>query len=355
MAYPAKGKKSTGKDGAAFQTLKQAISTGDIGNLYIFYGEETYLRDYYLQALRKKLLPSGMEAFQYHVLEAKDCSVYRLRELTDTIPLFGGRTLIVVHDFDLFKGDAHTREHMESLLRDLPEYVCLVFLYDVIAYQPDNRLKLAKFVNERGAAVHFAQQGRSELVSWIIRHFRSAGHDVSRADALYLIDQCGELMTGLSSEIDKISAYAANKQISRADIDAVVIPQLNAKVFNMIRFLTAGNFDRACFQLSDLLRAQEDPIQILAALGWQIRRLYAAKLALTHRRDAGWLMKTCDIKYSDQAAQMLDSAQRFSLQWCRRAVLLCAEADRAMKSSPTGNQELLTDLLLALSVQTTSA
>ena len=71
MAYA----KKTSKVNEAFQKLKNDLAAGTAGNAYIFYGEETYLREYYLKELRKKLVPAGFEEFNYHTLEGKDLTV----------------------------------------------------------------------------------------------------------------------------------------------------------------------------------------------------------------------------------------------------------------------------------------
>ena len=42
-------------DSAAYQKLKKDIANGSIGRLYVFHGEETYLRDFYLGQMKKKL------------------------------------------------------------------------------------------------------------------------------------------------------------------------------------------------------------------------------------------------------------------------------------------------------------
>ena len=52
MAYA----KKTPKASEAFQKLKNDLAAGRAENAYIFYGEETYLREYYLKELRKKLI-----------------------------------------------------------------------------------------------------------------------------------------------------------------------------------------------------------------------------------------------------------------------------------------------------------
>ncbi len=37
-----------------YQKLKSDLSAGNIGQVYIFYGEESYLREYYLGEIKKK-------------------------------------------------------------------------------------------------------------------------------------------------------------------------------------------------------------------------------------------------------------------------------------------------------------
>ena len=48
-------------DTAGYQQMKKDLSAGNPGQLYIFHGEETYLRDHYLGRLKELLLSGGME------------------------------------------------------------------------------------------------------------------------------------------------------------------------------------------------------------------------------------------------------------------------------------------------------
>ena len=51
------------------------------------------------------------------------------------------------------------------------------------------------------------------------------------------------------------------------------------------------------------------------------------------------------------ALPILQSARRFSLSWCRRAVVRCGEADLAMKSTGDPGEEVLIDLLMELAAK----
>lgn len=332
-------------DDSAYRDLKKAIADRNVGNLYILHGEEVYLRDYYLGKMKAALLTGGLDDFNYHTIAAKDFSMYRLRELVDSMPMMSERTMVVVSDYDIYKGD---KEEMLDILSDLPDYICLVFIYDVIGYKADNRAKLAKLVKEKGHVVDFARQNQGDLTDWIARRFRALGHDISTEDARYLIFLCGDLMTGLISEIGKVGAYAKDRRVTRRDIDAVATPQLDAVVFQLTDAIAAGNFDEAFSVLGDLLHMQEAPIKLLAILGKQLRQLYTARLAIENNRGKDFIMELWGMRNSYPAEKLMRSARRFSLDWCRRAVIRCQETDLAMKSTGTDGAELLTGLLLEL-------
>lgn len=338
-------------DDSAYRELKREIAQGGIGNLYIFHGEEVYLREYYLGKMKERLLTGGLDDFNFHTLAAKDFSIHRLQELVDAMPMMSERTLVVVSDYDIYKGD---REAMGALLSDLPDYVCLVFVYDLIEYKADNRAKLARTVKELGKVVDFARQDQGDLTDWIARRFRALGRDISTEDARYLIFLCGDLMTGLISEIGKIGSYAREKRVTRRDIDAVATPLLDAVVFQLTDAIAAGDFDKAFSVLGDLLHMQEPPIKLLAVLGRQLRQLYTARLAIESGKGSRWLMELWGLRSSYPAEKLVQSARKFSLPWCRRAVLRCEETDLAMKSTGADARELLTGFLLELAARQAS-
>jgi DNA polymerase-3 subunit delta len=83
-------KKSTKSE--ALQKLKSDLKSGTLGCAYIFHGEESYLREYYLGEIRKQLIPSGFEDFNYHKMEGKDLTVQSLAETAEAMPMMAERT-----------------------------------------------------------------------------------------------------------------------------------------------------------------------------------------------------------------------------------------------------------------------
>ena len=141
MAY---AKKSTKNE--AYQKLKTDLKDGNaLGNAYLFYGEESYLREYYLGQMRKALVPAGFEEFNYHALEGKDLTAQNLTEMAEAMPMLAERTLIVVTDWDIYKLGEDQRERLIALLNDLPEYCCVVFVYPSVESGKDTNERLCRY------------------------------------------------------------------------------------------------------------------------------------------------------------------------------------------------------------------
>ena len=317
----------------AFTQLKSDLKEGTAGCGYLFWGPESYLREYYLGQLRKTLVPGGFEEFNYHRMEGKDLTVQALVEAAEAMPMMAERTLIVVTDLDLFKLNEDQRGRMIAFLEDIPPYCCVVFVYDTIEYKPNRTMKkLYKAVTDHLQSVEFRPAGSSELTAWIARRFQALGKEIDRQTAEYLIFLCGDLMTGLVPEIEKIGAYAKGKTVTQRDVDAVADPVLSAEVFRLSDAVLQGQYDRAAAILGDLLKMQTEPILILAALGSQLRRIYTARMAIDSGKDKYWLMELWGMKSDYQAKLLLGAAKKTTADWCADAVKQCQVLDRRMKS-----------------------
>ena len=330
------------------QQLKAAIAAGTLENIYIFHGEESYLREHYLSQIRRKLVPAGLEEFNFHRMEGKDLRVQTLTEAAEAMPMMAERTLLQVTDFDLFKLGEDQRRELIALLDDFPPYCCLIFVYDLLEYKPNRTVKtLCRALDEHAAVVKFETQSRGDLLNWIGRRFRANGKSVDVQTAEHLIFTCGSLMHGLIPEIEKISAYARGETVTIADIDAVGAPILEARVFDMTSAIAKGNFNRAAETLSTLLKArEEDPYMILAVLGKELRKLYTARLAIDGGLDRFWLMEQWGMRSDYPAKLLLSEAARVTTAWAARAVERCQALDLRMKSVSGVDDEAELKLLL---------
>ena len=112
-------KKSGGN--AGYEQLRADLAAGTLATAYLFHGEESYLREYYLGQMRRQLVPAGFEEFNYHKLDGKMLTAQALTEAVEAMPMLAERTMVQVTDFDLFKCGEKDREGYIKLFSQLPD------------------------------------------------------------------------------------------------------------------------------------------------------------------------------------------------------------------------------------------
>ena len=330
------------------QQLKEEIRQGNPARLYFFFGEEIFLMHHYLKQLQRIVIDPLTESFNFHKLNTETFDLLTFTDCVENLPMMAERTMVVVDEIDIFKMNDLDRERMIDVISDIPEYCTVVFTYETTAFKPDKRYKkLYDAVEQNGTIVEFQRQSQRDLVNWISRHFASADKRVSPDICVYLIDITDGTMTALSSEIAKICAYSCADEICRADIDAVVEPALDAVVFQMTDLMSNGEYGTALIKLHQLLKMQEEPINILAAIGGHFRRLSTARTLLESGKtaeDLAVLLRIGDYP----ARKTMSAAGRFSARFYAKTAELVLQSDIQMKTSFDDSDRILETLVLQL-------
>ena len=314
-----------------YSELTKDISSGEVKRFYIFHGEERYLLERSLAGLRALLCPDGLDSFNYKRFDGKNVPVEEIEDAINTLPAFADKTLIEIHDFDIFKSDE--KQRLCDMFSDLPDYVCIVFIYSTVEYKPDGRQKINKEILKFASVIDFVAQEQDKLVKWIKRHFQDAGKNINTNDAEYLAFITGGLMASLNGEIEKTAAYSKNETVSRSDIDAVVTPVLDTVAYKLTDALVSRDNEKALQILGELFQMREVPHKIIYSISLKMRQLLAARICIERGLDRAALMEMCSIRHDFQARTLMSTAGKASLSDCRNAVLYCAETALELNSS----------------------
>ena len=312
-----------------WQSLRKNIKEGNLARLYLFYGEEWYLREHSISLIKEAVLTGGMEEFNFSSFSA-DVAFEDLQEAVDSYPVMQEKKLVLVRDYDPFKANEATREKYSALLSDLPETCVLIFSFGE-KWKPDKRVKLYQLFSKLGEVVEFERAKQSELITWVKRRFATDGHSISTELCEYLIFQCGNLMGSLIPEIEKVSAYAKNQEILQSDIDAVISPCLETVVFDLTRAIVSKQYAKSIEMTEALDAMKESPIMVTALIAKQMRQLYAAGLVLEKHGSVRDLMDVLKLNSDYIAKGILQSARGVSNAWLRNSLILCEETDRRIK------------------------
>ena len=329
--------------------LKKMLKAGEYARVYVFFGEESFLRNHYVSQLKKQMVDELTESFNYHKLTQENFDIRSFSDCVESLPVMAEHTLVWIDDIDVFKLSEDEREKVAQILLDIPEYCTVLFTYETVTWHPDGRFKkLYQAMVDNGYVVEFPKQNENDLIPWIIRHFAAGGKTIAPNLCKYLMELSGGTMTALAGEIKKICAFSGADTIVKSDIDAVVEPSLDVLMYEISKSLSNGNYYGALTQLQMVLKRQEKPVAILGVIGSHFRELSAARVVLDSGEGYGKLAKLFPKRQDFVIKRLLNSAKNFSPRFYKAASKLILEADLHLKTSYDEPERILEMLIMEL-------
>ena len=173
----------------------------------------------------------------------------------------------------------------------------------------------------------------------------------AKAQGAALLERCGEDPFLLENEVDKLCALSGYQTVSASMVAEMGTVSLEADVFEMIRMITAKNATGACKKLQTLLRLQQEPIAITAAMIGSYVDLYRVKLGAAKRKNYSAVHKDFGYKGSDyRLKRSAETAAHYTLPQLEACLQVLLELDQSLKSQPVAAQTLLETALCRLAL-----
>ena len=251
------------------KTLAADIKSGNFKKVYLICGEEEYLKLNYKNQFIRAV--AGDDTMNLGIYEGKNFDVNEVIDTAETFPFFAERRLIVMEDTGLFKSGG---EELAEYMSEIPDSTIFLFVEQNV----DKRSKMYKAVKANGYICEINRQTEKDLSLWAARIFAKDGKKITNADMSYLIANVGTDMEVLSKEIEKLISYDLNKEIiSKEDIDAVCVKQLNVRIFDMVDAISVKNQKKTLDCYYELIAEKEPPMRILFMVARQFHLILQAK------------------------------------------------------------------------------
>ena len=311
-----------------------ALKKGDVGKCYLFEGEEEYIKQSALAALRRQTAGGDFAAMNDTRLVNPPPD--ELIAAAETLPFMSDRRFLEVRDSAMlmsgkakdFDEDAAVKR-LDEYMDHLPDTACIVFY---VHGKADGRKKLYQILKKKALIVAFDPLDDRELAQWIARTLGKEGKKIGLAACQRLWFSAGRDLTLLSNEIGKIAAYAGDREeVGEADVDAVCVKSTEYKVYDMADTLLSGQGQKAMTMLSALLRDGEERLMLLSLLGRQCRQLRYAKALAAAGAQAGEIAGKLGMP-PFAVRKALDTARAYTLGQLGEMARLCLETEYQVKS-----------------------
>ncbi len=249
--------------------INEDIKTGEYKKVYLLYGSEDYLKKQYKQKLRAAIC--GDDTMNYSYFEGKECDATEIKGISETLPFFADRRLVLIENSGFFKS---ANETINEYISSVPDTTCIVFVESEV----DKRSKLFKTIKDMGYVCEMAEQNQAALEQWIVGILGQNGMKITKATVEKFLTAVGTDMENISKELEKVISYAWGREVvTDADIDAVCSVQISSRIFDMIDAMSNKNRAKALELYNDMMALKEPPMRILFMLARQFNIMLQVK------------------------------------------------------------------------------
>ncbi len=330
----------------------------NIHGVFLFYGEEQYLKQHYINLTKKCITPSGANALS---ISGEGLSLVDIcQQLMDmaSIPSMDmSKRFFNIYDVEWKKVSEDDMSFFEDCVAELSTYEDVVVIFDT---RPENfdagtekkPSKLLAKLDKVVKIVGFSKESPARLAAWIQKHFAVYKVNADANICNNIVRYCGRDMTTLNHEITKLVAYVlqnGRNTVTEADIHTVSASVNEIDTFDFSNAVLNGDSERAFAIMSDMKLHREAPEIILGSIMRIYSDLYTVKILL----EAGLLKAEIAQKikmHEYKAGLYVQRANTLSKNGLEKAIELCHEADVKIKSSNFDSYTVLDILLIKLSM-----
>jgi DNA polymerase-3 subunit delta len=335
------------------RALKSALELRTFDRVYLFHGDDDYLKEEKIRALIDRATDPGTRAFNLDSWRGAEIDAASLGLALDALPMMAERRVCILRDVTTLKKDA--RAALDTYLRH-PAADMLLVLVAGSGTKPDTALK------NTATVVEFRSLNDDELVQWVMHHASKLGATIDQRAAELLCGATGNDLALLAGEIDKLRSFTNGDAIGEAAIAAVVGVRQGETLGDMLDLVAQQHGTKAIALLERVLaQPKTSGVSIVLALttqtlaiGWL---LAARERGLARHQFESELFGLLKENPSSMTGRPWGEAVKAWVhalrQWDHaavdRALALLLSADIALKDTKLSSEEqLLVSLLLSM-------
>jgi DNA polymerase-3 subunit delta len=242
---------------------------------YLLFGPEQGEKAEYLDHIRKVLEKHNGEAPEEYRFYGSDSRI------TEVIPTLRTGSLFSAHRLVIFQGAEQITAKEDSgalkeYLQAPPEDATLVLITDENRILTSSRKEpdWVKQIPKEFRKI-FWEMFDNQKKGWVVGQCRKLGVEIEHEAVDLLLELVENNTQALGHELQRLASFVGRGQrISADEVERYLYHSREESVFTLFDAIAAADFERALEILETLqLSSQNQPVQILAGLLWQYRRL----------------------------------------------------------------------------------
>lgn len=323
--------------------LKQGLS-----GIYLFYGDEEFLKKYYLAEGKKHVLgeDDDFAVFNYVEIQEEEFSPDALRDAAATVPMMAEKVCVVAHA-DLTKYADKKANAVSGKLEDLTEalsqirdadtsvvfIVCASGNFD--AGRKNRPSALLKTVQNYASVVEFEYQSSAVLKKWALRHFEREQLSANDDALSYIVSAAGPDMTFLSLEIQKLVCYVKSQNRAVLTLeDAALLCSENGELddFALSNAIVSGDRAAALEALREAQDKRRKATVVLSGITSDFINMLTVSIYVKEGLSKDEIARKTGL-HAFRVGKYMEAVRNVDTAAVRAALDRCREADAALKGS----------------------
>lgn len=320
----------------------EAVKSGQTSNFYLIYGNEPNIKRNTLNKLLELVVDKTFRDMNFHTFSGDEVSVDKLGDTAENIPLFAETRTILVDGFSFSYFNETSIKKFWELIENLAPYTIFILYIsedDFPSSQKSNGKKLLEFAKKNGTEVLINKLSEKELIYFIKSLGKKYNSTISTNLCEYIIEASGGDSQTVKNESEKIFALSKGREVTKKDVDDLIILPVTASAFDIIKKISDKNFPETMKILSKLFNLREPALKILGAIEMGFIDVYRCKIGTLEGKSQKEIAEDFGYKQMFRVSKALNLGKNFSFDYLKGTFSLLTKADMELKT--TSNDERL--------------
>jgi len=310
--------------------------------IYLFTGDDDYLKREAVEKLKKALLQNGNEAFNFNVYETDKCDIRDVIDILRSTPFISANRLVLLKHIDTATQDIQDR--IIKYAKNPSKSACLILESSKQELLGGFYRDIKRFARE----ISFTAPKGNHMTSWIQKELRARGKLIRYNAAHLLRELKKDDINGLRCEIDKLVSYVGKRTtISKEDVEQIVGSSAPRSVFEFVHALSRKDAKKALAIVKELVRTKKTIPEILGMIGWQFRRIKKAQELLKKGASGKNASIKCNIP-SFYVERFIKEIKSFTAEELDRNIAYLVDTDYRIKKGYTKPRDALELLIVKI-------
>ncbi len=311
--------------------LNRTITEKQFSNLYVFYGEEDYLKEFYANRIIQSVVDENFACFNlFHYQNLPDKQ--ELRNALEQPPMMAEYKVVYLNQTDVMKAPADFRDALTEQMKNLAPFTILIIRETAV----DKRSAIWTTAKNQGVTVECNYPSPSDMRAFINREFTKRQKKIPAFLVDKILNEAEPNMYATINLIDTVCAYLQDTEtVTEQVLNQFMQKSMQAVIFDLSEFLVTGQKEKA-YQLLNQLKltpSKTPPQMIFTLLSRHISGMYLAKVSQEERIPTAEMKPLLGKNVPDFViTKYLKQGKNIPVSKLEQLIVFCSETDFKLKS-----------------------